>query len=181
MRVISGLYKSRKLVGYNNEKTRPTMDRVKESMFAMINSYIEGSICLDLFCGSGSLGIEALSNGAVLCYFNDCAKDILVKLKDNILNLGIKNCQITNLDYMEALRKLNSQGVELDIIFIDSPYAMNIIDNILRYIYDHHMLKQNGIIVYEHANYTISNQKFTIIKEKKYKDIIVSIIKKDLI
>ena len=69
MRVISGKYKGRNIMGFNVMGTRPTMDRVKESMFGMIQNNIKGSICLDLFAGSGSLGIEALSNGAQECYF----------------------------------------------------------------------------------------------------------------
>ena len=71
MKVISGILKGRNIKGYNIEGTRPTMDRVKESLFASINSYIKNSIVLDLFAGSGNLGIEAISNGANLCYFVD--------------------------------------------------------------------------------------------------------------
>ena len=69
MRVISGKYKGKNIMGFNIMGTRPTMDRVKESMFGMIQNNIKNSVCLDLFAGSGSLGIEALSNGAKMCYF----------------------------------------------------------------------------------------------------------------
>ena len=71
MRVISGKYKGKNLIGFNIDGTRPTMDRVKESLFGIIQNYIKDSIVLDLFAGSGSLGIEALSNGASSCYFFD--------------------------------------------------------------------------------------------------------------
>ena len=71
MRVVSGKYKGRKLLSLETEKTRPTLARVKESIFAMIQDYINSSVVLDLFAGSGSLGIEALSNGASTCYFFD--------------------------------------------------------------------------------------------------------------
>ncbi len=71
MRVISGKYKGKKLIGFDIDGTRPTMDRVKESLFGIIQNKIKDSIVLDLFAGSGSLGIEALSNGAKMCYFVD--------------------------------------------------------------------------------------------------------------
>ena len=71
MRVISGKYKGKNLIGFDIDGTRPTMDRVKESLFGIIQNYIKDSVVLDLFAGSGSLGIEALSNGASTCYFFD--------------------------------------------------------------------------------------------------------------
>ena len=77
MRIISGKYKGKKLDGFDIEGTRPTMDRVKESLFGIIQNNLKDSICLDLFAGSGSLGIEALSNGASACYFVDKNKQIL--------------------------------------------------------------------------------------------------------
>ena len=77
MRVISGKYKGRNLEGFNIKGTRPTMDRVKESLFASIQNNIIESKCLDLFAGSGSLGIEALSNGCSFCYFVDNNDEIL--------------------------------------------------------------------------------------------------------
>ena len=89
MRVISGKYKGRLLDGFNINGTRPTMDRVKESMFAMIQNYIKDKVVLDLFAGSGSLGIEALSNGAKICYFvdnNKIAIDIIKKNTNGIDN-----------------------------------------------------------------------------------------------
>ena len=71
MKVISGIYKGRNILGFDLDGTRPTMDRVKESLFGMIQNNIPNSICLDLFAGSGNLGIEALSEGANFCYFCD--------------------------------------------------------------------------------------------------------------
>lgn len=103
MRVISGKYKGKKLDGFNIDGTRPTMDRVKESLFASINSYIENSVCLDLFAGSGSLGIEALSNGAKKCYFVDNSKEILKILEKNLT--GIDNSILIKDNYVNALKK----------------------------------------------------------------------------
>ena len=86
MKVISGYLKGRNIDGYMVETTRPTMARVKESMFASIQNNIDSSIVLDLFCGSGSLGIEAISMGAEKCYFVDNNKNIIKYLNKNINN-----------------------------------------------------------------------------------------------
>ena len=89
MKVISGKYKGRNILGYNIIGTRPTMDRVRESLFAMIQNKVKNSICLDLFAGSGSLGFEALSNGALKCYFVDKNIKVINTLKKN--NNNFKN------------------------------------------------------------------------------------------
>ena len=100
MRIISGKYKGKKLLGDNIDGTRPTMDRVKESLFGIIQNNIKNSICLDLFAGSGSLGIEALSNGANTCYFVDNNKIVIDTLNKNTLN--IEGSIIIKDDYLNA-------------------------------------------------------------------------------
>lgn len=181
MRVISGLYRSRLLDGYCLDGTRPTMDRIKESMFASINSYIKDSVCLDLFSGSGSLGIEALSNGAKYCLFNDCTKAAIEVLNNNLTNLKVDNSNysVLKLDYMSALKYIKDSSYKLDVVFLDPPYGMNVINNILDYIYDNDLLSEDGIIVYEHSKYELNNNKFVVYKEKKFKDIVVSVYKKN--
>ena len=90
MKVISGFLRGREIKGYTIDGTRPTMDRVKESMFASIQEYINDSLVLDLFSGSGNLGIEAISMGAKKCYFVDNGREILNILRKNINNLNIE-------------------------------------------------------------------------------------------
>ena len=96
MRIISGKYKGKKLKGFNIEGTRPTMDRVKESLFGMIQTYIPGSIVLDLFAGSGALGLEAISNGAKKCYLIDNNQIAIQTIKENSRNID-ENLKIINL------------------------------------------------------------------------------------
>ena len=84
MRIISGKYKGKNLIGFDIDGTRPTMDRVKESLFGIIQNYVKDSIVLDLFAGSGSLRIEALSNGALTCYFFDNNIEVFVKARDAV-------------------------------------------------------------------------------------------------
>ena len=91
MRIISGKYKGRKVEGYTIDGTRPTMDRVKESVLGMIQTKIDNSICLDLFTGSGSVGIEFLSNGAKKCYFVDNNYKVIETLNRNMKTLKVDN------------------------------------------------------------------------------------------
>ena len=118
MKVISGIYKGRNLKGFNIDGTRPTMDRVKESLFASISGYIDNANILDLFCGSGALGIEALSNGGKWCDFCDNNREVIKVVKDNINGLGIRNCEIYKMDYRDMLKKIKLMGSKYDIVFL---------------------------------------------------------------
>ena len=106
MRVISGFLKGRKIDGMNIHGTRPTMDRVKESVFASIQGKIDNSVCLDLFAGSGSLGIEAISNGARKVYFVDNNIECIKIINKNIFDFGIeRKCALVIDDYNNALKE----------------------------------------------------------------------------
>ena len=120
MKVISGLLKGRNIKGFDIDGTRPTMDRVKESLFSIIQSYINDAIVLDLFAGSGNLGIEAISNGCKKCYFVDKNKIACNVIKENISNFKIDNGTVINDDYMNALNNL--KDIKFDLIFLDPPY-----------------------------------------------------------
>ena len=135
MRVISGIYKHIKLDGYDIDVIRPTMDKVKESMFAMIYEYVNNALCLDLFSGTGSLGIEALSNGAKEVYFVDNNKKSLNITKSNINKLKTDKTVHTILsDYMSILKKFRDEGIKFDIIFLDPPYGQIKIEKLLNKI-----------------------------------------------
>lgn len=163
MRIISGKYKGKKLDGFDIEGTRPTMDRVKESLFGIIQNNLKDSICLDLFAGSGSLGIEALSNGASACYFVDKNKQILNILKNNLK--GIENSILIEKDYLMALEELKNK--KFDVIFLDPPYKDNLITPSIKKIMELDMLNNNGIIICEYENEDIKCD-LKLIKDKKY-------------
>ncbi len=166
MRVISGKYKGKNLIGFDIDGTRPTMDRVKESLFAMIQSKIKSSTVLDLFAGSGSLGIEALSNGAKECYFIDNNIELINIIKKN--TSGIKEVNIIKSDYKNVLETFKNNNIKFDIIFLDPPYKLNLINDSINRILEYNLLNENGIIVCEYENEKILNDNLNLIKERSY-------------
>ena len=166
MRVISGKYKGKNLIGFDIDGTRPTMDRVKESLFGIIQNYVKDSKVLDLFAGSGSLGIEALSNGANECYFFDNNVELINIIKKN--TIGMNGVHIMKSDYKNSLELLKNSNIKFDIIFLDPPYKLNLINDCLDIINNYSLLSDNGIIVCEYENENITTDKYELIKEKKY-------------
>jgi len=130
MRVISGTARGKKLTSLEGLETRPTLDRVKEALFNILQFNIKDANVLDLFSGSGALAIEALSRGAkeaVLCDFSNKAVKIINK---NLEDTRLKNkAEIINKDFIETLNKLNSKSKKFDIIFLDPPYKTDFIIN----------------------------------------------------
>ena len=169
MKVISGSLKGRNIIGFDIEGTRPTMDRVKESLFASIQGKIKDSVVLDLFSGSGNLGIEAISNGSRLVYFNDLNKESVKVIKKNLDNFGINSCsQVLNMDYLKCLDYL--KGVKFDLIFLDPPYKMLVIPDILKIILANNLLNDDGLVICEVSSNLGNYPGYELIKEKKYGD-----------
>ena len=164
MRVISGKYKGLTLKGFDINGTRPTMDRVKESLFGMINPYLENAIVLDLFAGSGSLGIEALSNGAKKAYFVDNNHIPIKIIKENLQKIE-EEYEILNMHFLKALEVL--QNNKFDIIFLDPPYNDNLITKALTKILEYNLLKENGLVICEYEKEEIITD-LELIKFKKY-------------
>ena len=150
MRVIAGKYKSRVLAEFAGEDVRPTSDRAKEALFNILSLKIYGARVLDLFAGSGALGIESLSRGAKEVVFNDCSKDSLAILKKNLTALKIpvngEEAKLMQSDYLVTLGQLKG---EFDLIFIDPPYRLDYGRQALEAIAQKGLLSANGIAVYE--------------------------------
>ncbi|HPI40347.1 MAG TPA: 16S rRNA (guanine(966)-N(2))-methyltransferase RsmD [Pseudobdellovibrionaceae bacterium] len=123
MRIISGKFKGHSLVSFKADHIRPTTDRVKESLFNKIRDSLEGARVLDLFCGTGNLGLEAISRGAVHCLFVDAQAKSLSITKENIDKLKIdkKEYSIQKEDVLRFLKKYEGEG--FDVIFIDPPFT----------------------------------------------------------
>lgn len=180
MKVISGKYKGRILKGFDINGTRPTMDRVKESVFAMIQDYIKESVILDLYAGSGNLSIEAISNGAKKAYLVDNNPVAIDAIKENIKMLNIDNTIIIKDDAKNALESFINQRKVFDLIFLDPPYNTNEIDASLTKINDNiSILSEDGLIVCEtelDIDYS-QYDKLVIYKTKKYGQKIVNILR----
>ena len=170
MRVISGILKGKNIEGYNISGTRPTMDRVKESVFSTIQDSIKNSVVLDLFAGSGQLGIEAISNGSKLCYFIDNNKEATNTIKKNIELLNIKDKSIVlNYDYKKSLNYFKDNNIKFNIIFVDPPYDYDVLDKVISKILEYNLLEKKGILVIEHTKEIKGDYKdLYLYKAKKY-------------
>ena len=175
MRVISGKYKGKKLIGFDIDGTRPTMDRVKESIFSIIQKDILNKTVLDLFSGSGSLGIEAISNKASTCYFVDNNKLLIDIIRKNTTNMNGVN--IIKDDYKNALIYFKNNNIKFDIIFLDPPYKFKLINDSINKIYEYDLLNKGGIIVCEYEIENVDTDYYTLIKEKRYGSKFVKIYK----
>jgi len=166
LRVVSGKYKSRRIKEVNSSKTRPTTDRNKEALFNTIGQFFSGETVLDLFSGSGSLGIEAISRGAGFTTFIDFNYLSINIIKDNLRVLGIAdNFEVQKTD---AIRYLMVTYKKFDIIICDPPYALLKYDEILRTIATRQLLNKGGIIIFEAGKETALPESF--INIYKYKE-----------
>ncbi len=179
MRIISGKYKGRKVEGYNIEGTRPTMDRVKESVIAMIQNKIDDSVCLDLFTGSGSIGFELLSNGAKKCYLVDNNNIVIKTLKKNIINLKVdSDYELVQNDFRKALEDFNRRNIKFDIVYLDPPYKNNFIMPSIDLLVSLDLLNDDAVVICEFESEKIDTDKLKLIKEKRYGSKYVNIYKK---
>ena len=148
MRVIAGDYKGRKLEVPDNNDIRPTGEKVKEAIFSILYPYLDGAICVDLFSGTGGLGIEALSRGADYCYFCDNSRDSINLTKRNIEKCNAEEySKVIMGDYMKALRKIDGK---VDIFLLDPPYHKGLYIKALNGIESLDLLSDEGIILVEH-------------------------------
>lgn len=147
MRIIGGKHRGRKLAEFSVGEIRPTSDRAREALFNILTPRIVGAEVLDLFCGSGSLGLEAVSRGAGRAHFNDISKNSIAVLNKNIKSLGEGAlCTVTNRDFSELLSRTRDR---YDIIFIDPPYMEDFGVRALEIIASRGLLKDDGIAIYE--------------------------------
>ncbi len=176
LKIISGKYKGRIIKGFNIEGTRPTMDRVRESLFATINPYLKDSIVLDLFAGTGSLGLEALSNGAKKAIFVDKNKKCIDEIKKACNEIKVEEESLfINSDYLNALKTFKN----VDIIFLDPPYHEKILNKAIKEIENLDILNKNGLLIAEYEE-EIPLCNYELIKEKKYGDKYIKIFRKTL-
>lgn len=173
MRVIAGKARSIPLVTPKGMDTRPTTDRIKETLFNMIQTEIPGCVFLDLFAGSGGIGIEALSRGASECVFIDQNRNAISCIQENLKKTRLADqSQVLNMDAMMALKHLNGKK-SFDCIFIDPPYQSEPEEQILSYLAESSLIHEDTLIIIEAALNRefsfVEDLPFQIVRDKRYK------------
>ena len=171
MRIITGKAKGLKLKTPAGFSTRPTSDRVKESLFSVLNGMIdfnEISAVLDIFAGTGALGIESLSRGAGSVTFIDFATADIIA--ENVRRAKFENAaEIMRGDFEKILRRISRQDKKFDLIFIDPPYKKNLADKALELIAEFELLNESGLIIVEYgADENLDTKNFKSIRKIKY-------------
>ncbi|WP_027107587.1 16S rRNA (guanine(966)-N(2))-methyltransferase RsmD [Lacticigenium naphthae] len=155
MRIIAGEFKGRKLKSVPGQNTRPTTDKIKESIFNIIGPYFEGGDCLDLYSGSGALGIEAVSRGAEKAYLIDRSRQAIQTIQTNVaLTKNEDKFEIIKTTSALALEKLSQSKIKFKIIFLDPPYAKQRILQDIQDLQKLDLLEKNAIIVCEVDKHT---------------------------
>ena len=177
MRIISGIKRGYKLFDFNGQDIRPTTDRVKESMFNLIQEFIPDSCVLDLFGGSGALTFEAMSRGAKGGTIVDIDKNSIAIINKNLDALGFTNVKVLNCD---ANKFIKTTADKFSVIFLDPPYNRGFIAPIIEGIVENNLLTDDGIIVLE-SDFSDEHSEFagiSILKQRKYGRSYVTIYKK---
>ncbi|MBV7503852.1 16S rRNA (guanine(966)-N(2))-methyltransferase RsmD [Bacillus sp. sid0103] len=182
MRVVSGICKGRPLKAVPGNTTRPTTDKVKEALFNMIGPYFDGGIGLDLFAGSGGLGLEALSRGLEKVIFIDRESKAIQVIHENIKACKFEDqAEVYRNDADRALKALIKREICFDYIFLDPPYKKQQLVNLMEKMDKQNIVKTDGIIVCEHS-FEVEIPKsvggFSQIKHEKYGIIAVTIYKR---
>ena len=180
MRIISGKYRSRKIETLNDLSIRPATDRVKGAIFNSLQSRIDlnGANVLDLFAGSGNIGLEALSRGAQKIVFVENSKYAIEVINKNISSLNEnENCDVIEISFEQFL-KINS--IEFDLVFADPPYVYSDLNKLPKMIFFSKIVKQNGLLVIEHPITTKfeTDEIFECIRSANYGRTVVSIFQR---
>jgi 16S rRNA (guanine(966)-N(2))-methyltransferase RsmD len=152
MRIVAGLAKGRKLAVPTGRAVRPTSDRVREAVFSALGEAVDGARVLDLFAGTGALGLEALSRGAAQAVFVESGRPALVALQRNIEATGCGDrSRVISGDALAALARLAREGAEFDLVFLDPPYASDLLARSLELVVSAELLASGAHVVTEHA------------------------------
>ena len=176
MRIVAGIYK-RRLIVYPDDAShiRPTKDRIREAIFSALGD-LTGYIGLDLYSGSGAMGIEGLSRGCKFMTFVDNNKLAIETTKKNISNLGITNAEVLFMDDTKAIELFINDKKKFDIIFLDPPYKTGKYEEIVDLLIKNELLSEHGIIVMESDRDIEISHPFTKRRDYKYGDIKVAIL-----
>ena len=180
MRIISGISKGRKLLPPKGKALRPTSDRVKESIFNILGSEVKGKAVLDLFAGTGNLGIEALSRGALKAVFVEKEKQALDLIKTNLSRCGMESeAEIFSGEVERAIAVLKDRGESFDLIVMDPPYEKGLIQRTLKKLSSVKIHHQESILVIEHNRrepLPDPIERWEVVRQRKIGDTVVSFL-----
>ncbi|MBC7960983.1 MAG: 16S rRNA (guanine(966)-N(2))-methyltransferase RsmD [Vallitaleaceae bacterium] len=184
MRVIAGTARSLSLIVPEGTDVRPTLDRTKETLFNMLQTRLFGSVFLDLFSGSGAIGIEGLSRGADKAFFIEKAPEALQAIEYNLKHTQLQaKAEILRMDCLQAIRHLDTKGLKMDIIFLDPPFRQGLEEKALTAIFSSGLLAEDGLIICESAletsfDFMKACEPYSISKEKLFKTMKFTFIEK---
>ncbi len=182
MRIIAGERRGKKLLAPSGLDTRPTLDRVKQRMFDSIQFDVEGSTVLDLFAGSGQLGLEALSRGAAFCHFNDMDKKAVEVIRKNISACGFeKKSSVTCNLYNDCVTICKGKGLRFSLVLLDPPYQKGLLAAALQKLRDEDLLTEDALILCERSmeeDWSVPVG-YSLYKDKKCGQVSFSILKKE--
>lgn len=171
IRIDAGKFKGRRLIENKYEHVRPTTDKVRQALFVKLQFFVPEKRVLDLFCGTGAVGIEALSRGAGEVVFVDKDFRSVQMTKQNLKNLGID----TKVHKCDALKFLDTCTRQFDLIVLDPPYKSGLYEKVLPLVFENNLLADEGIIVCEHDKADSFNyQPFAVFDEKRYGNTILT-------
>lgn len=181
MRVIAGTARGIKLKAPKGFAVRPTADRVKEALFSILGSRVVDALFIDLFAGSGAVGIEALSRGARFCIFVDNKKVNMQLIKENLAKTRLaENTKLILADAQRATINLALENITADLIYLDPPYKTADLSSLVQAIFAQGIIAGTGLLVVEHASINQQwAQDFVNIRQKKYGDTCLTLIPSD--
>ena len=180
MRIIGGKFKGRKLRSVRGTATRPTADRTREAIFNIIGLEIRGARVLDLYAGTGALGIEALSRGAQSATFIDVSRQSLSVLQANLADLALEiPTSVIRWDITHNLNCLRSMPQAFDLVFVDPPYNHNLVTSTLNHLHTSQSLKNGARIIVEHSRQESVESElgpFDVVDRRQYGKTLVSFL-----
>ncbi len=180
MRIIGGQARGRAIIAPAGDKTRPTQDYVRESLFNIIRWDLEGARVLDLFAGTGAMSLEAVSRGAKSAVMIDMDRAACDCIKKNMETTRLKeHCRLIPRDYKQALRSLQAEKAEFDVVFIDPPYRMENTGEMCAELYDKGLLSADCMILVEHRRgmAPLIDPRFEAYDQRNYGDTQVTFVR----
>lgn len=180
MRIIAGEWKGRKLITPKDENVRPTTDKVKEAIFSMLMPWLPNSVVLDLFAGTGSLGLEAVSRGAKRAYFVDKDRRSIALIRDNVKRCGAEDRSVILCsDHASALSRIHDT---VDIVFLDPPYKAGLMTDCLYLLGSSGIVPEGGLVAAEHGadeHLPVEIAGFRKIRDRRYGKVGVSVYERE--